>query len=149
MLKPGFITLAAILIHSPGYARSPAPDERAEIIRLEDAWRQARIDRDLPFLDHFYAKDMRIQWLDGSLLSRSESIARFRRDDSTTDYIRHGPLDVMLSGDIAVVTGVDHVGGRTGGQYGEMRVRFTDILVKRDGRWQLLLHHATKTQDPA
>jgi len=145
MLKHGVVIASAALIGTPVIAQQA--DDRVEVIRLEDAWRQARIDRDLPFLDRFYSENMRIHWLDGSVLSRSEAIARFRDGDSKTDFIRHGPLNVTISGDIAVVTGIDHVGGSISGEYGEMRVRFTDVLEKRDGRWQLLVHQATRTQD--
>jgi hypothetical protein len=31
------------------------------------------------------------------------------------------------------------------GRYGEMYLRFTDVLVRRDGRWQLVARQATQT----
>src|SRR5688572_19994592 len=147
MLKFGIVALSAALIGSPVVAQDL--DDRTEVTRLEDAWRQARVDRDLSFLDRFYSEDMRVHWLDGSILSRSEAVARFRDGNSKTDFIKHGPLDVTISGNIAVVTRIDHVGGSISGDYGEMRVRFTDVLVKRAGEWQLLVHQATRTQDRA
>ena len=49
-------------------------------------------------------------------------------------------------GDTAVVTGLDHLGGTYMGNYGEMYLRFTDVLVKRDGRWQLVIQQATRAE---
>ncbi|MEG3093356.1 hypothetical protein [Sphingomonas sp. PB1R3] len=51
----------------------------------------------------------------------------------------------MTYGDTAVVTDVDHLGGIAFGHYGEMYLRFTDVLVQRDGRWQLVIQQATST----
>ncbi|GGE96667.1 nuclear transport factor 2 family protein [Sphingomonas prati] len=48
-------------------------------------------------------------------------------------------------GNTAVVTGVDHRGGTAFGGYGEMYLRFTDVLVKTDGRWQLVVQQTTST----
>ena len=31
-------------------------------------------------------------------------------------------------------------------QFGEMALRFTNVFVRRDGRWQLVLHHSTPVQ---
>jgi hypothetical protein len=44
-----------------------------------------------------------------------------------------------------VVTGVYHLGGTAFGRYGEMYLRFIDVLVKRDWRWQLVVQQATQT----
>ncbi|MDO6415225.1 hypothetical protein Q4F19_12605 [Sphingomonas sp. BIUV-7] len=52
---------------------------------------------------------------------------------------------LMVEAATAVVTGVDHIGGTAFGHYGEMYLRFTDVLVRRDGRWQLVVQQATST----
>lgn len=137
---------AMVLATGPQAQAAPV-DDHAEIIRLEDAWRTARVQRDLAFLERFYAHDVRIHDINGKRLSRADSIARYTSGEAEPSFIRHGPLEVTISGETAVVTGIDHVGGRSFGNYGEMRVRFTDVLVKRDGRWQLLVQQATRTQD--
>lgn len=128
----------------------PAPAQvkdavRTEIVQAEDAWRQARIDGDVAFLERFYAKEARIQGMDGKALTREADIAMFKTGQIKPKFITHGPLDIATYGDVTVVTGVDHLGGTAFGRYGEMFLRFTDVLVKRDGRWQLVVQQATST----
>jgi ketosteroid isomerase-like protein len=118
---------------------------RKEILEAEDAWRKARIAGDTAFLERFYAAEGRIQGMDGKVQSRAADIALFASGKIKPKFIDHGPLDIRTYGDTAVVTGVDHLGGTAFGRYGEMYLRFTDVLVKRDGRWQLVVQQATST----
>jgi ketosteroid isomerase-like protein len=82
-----------------------------EITTAEDAWRQARIDGDVGFLERFYAKEGRIQGIDGRLQSRAADIDIFRTGKIKPMFIDHRPLDITVYGNTAVVTGVDHLGG--------------------------------------
>ena len=66
--------------------------------------------------------------------SREADIDIFRTGKIKPEFINHGPLDITVYGDTAVVTGVDHLGRTAFGRYGEMYIRFTDVLVKCDGR---------------
>lgn len=138
--------LAAALAAAPappadaGAARDP--DVR-EIVRLEDAWRKARVDGDAGFLDRFFAEEMRVQGPDGKVSSRAAEIALTAQRLIRPDYVRHNGLDVSVYGRTAVITGLDHAAGVFGGRQGELWLRFTDVLVKRDGRWRLVLQQTT------
>ncbi|MEG3164712.1 nuclear transport factor 2 family protein [Sphingomonas sp. PB2P19] len=118
---------------------------RQAITKAEDAWRKARIAGDTAFLERFYAAEGRIQGMDGKVQSRTADIALFATGKIKPKFINHGPLEIATYGNMAVVTGVDHLGGTAFGRYGEMYLRFTDVLVKRDGRWQLVVQQATST----
>ena len=118
---------------------------RQEITNAEDAWRKARIAGDTAFLERFYAAEGRIQGMDGKVQSRAADIALFATGKIKPKFIDHGALDITTYENTAVVTGVDHIGGTAFGHYGEMYLRFTDVLLKRDGRWQLVVQQATST----
>ena len=143
------IAVAALLLVTAPFAASAQPQgQRAthvEITQAEDAWRQARIAGDVAFLERFYAREARIQGMDGKTLSREADIAMFKTGQIKPKFITHGPLNISTYGDVAVVTGVDHLGGTAFGRYGEMYLRFTDVLIRRDGRWQLVVQQATRT----
>jgi ketosteroid isomerase-like protein len=139
---------ALLLVTAPFAASAQSQDQQAvhaEITQAEDAWRQARIAGDVAFLEQFYAEEARIQGMDGKALTRDADIAMFRTGQIKPKFITHGPLNISTYGNVAVVTGVDHLGGTAFGRYGEMYLRFTDVLVKRDGRWQLVVQQATGT----
>jgi ketosteroid isomerase-like protein len=144
MLKPIVAALLAASVASPVLAQT-SDAVRTEITQAEDAWRKARIDGDVDFLSRFYAREGRIQGMNGKVQSREADIALFATGKIKPKFIDHGPLDIATYGDTAVVNGVDHLGGTAYGHYGEMYLRFTDVLVKRDGRWQLIIQQATTT----
>lgn len=102
-------------------------------IQAEDAWRRARLARDVAFRERFYAKEARIQGMDGKALTREADIAMFKTGQIKPKFITHGPLDIRTYGEVAVVTGVDHLGGTAFGRYGEMYLR-----------WQLIVQQATR-----
>ncbi|MDP3738287.1 MAG: nuclear transport factor 2 family protein [Hyphomonadaceae bacterium] len=55
-------------------------------------------------------------------------------------------MKVSIYGETAIVTGVENVKGTYRGAYSEMAIRFMNVLVRRDGRWQLVLGQGTPVQ---
>ena len=52
-------------------------------------------------------------------------------------------LNARVFGDAAVVTGRTHGVGEVEGSTYDVVIRFTDTLVRRDGRWQVVASHAS------
>lgn len=149
--------LLGLLLSTPGATQqvgqlNVAQTEK-ELFSLQDEWAAARIKGDVEFLERFYAKDLRLQVMDGSVVERKADIAMFdriRRGDPNTikpEYIHDVDMKVSRYGEAVVVTGVENLKGKySGGAYGEMALRFSNIFVQRDGRWQLVLSHSTRIQ---
>jgi|ERR1700682_195037 len=58
--------------------------------------------------------------------------------------IHHGEdMKVSVHGDAAVATGREILKGTYKGVFGELALLFTNVLVQRDGRWQLVTHQST------
>lgn len=53
-------------------------------------------------------------------------------------------LRFRVYGDFAVVTGRTRARGEYKGHPYNVRLRFTDTLVRRDGRWQAVSSHASR-----
>ena len=117
-----------------------------EIVRLEQAWRDARVAGDTAFLQSFYAKELRIQGTNGAVITRDQDIAGFASGAIRPEFIRAEEMHVALYGDVAVVTGRDHMKGTYGGTQGEGCARFMHIFAHRDGRWQLVASQGTWVQ---
>ncbi len=125
-----------------------SPAEK-EIRALEQQWRTARVEGDTKFLELFYAPDLKIQTASGDVVTRQADIDLFATRAIKPEFIRAEELTVRVYGDTAVVTGLDHLRGTYRGQPGDMYLRFTDVLVRRGGRWQLVAHQSTTFKKPA
>ena len=139
--------LLAFSLLLPACARPAAvprntADEQ-EITRLENAWREARVKGDIAFLESLYAREMRIQGTDGSVIPRDTDIALFATGRVRPEMIDAEEMHVAVYGNSAVVTGRDHIRGTYKSVTGEGRLRFTDVFVRRDGRWQLVSNQGT------
>jgi ketosteroid isomerase-like protein len=151
------VGLLGFMLLMPGCGRQSGRTDAAqtekELLALHDEWAAARIKGDVEFLERFYAQELRLQVMDGSVVERKDDIAMFeriRRGDPNTikpEYIHDVDMRVSPYGDAVVVTGVENLKGRfPGGAYGEMALRFTNVFVWRDGRWQLVLLQSTPVQ---
>lgn len=140
----GFLLLAC---SRPSTVRR-SNDREQEIIRIEEAWRQARINGNIAFLESLYAKEFRVQGTNGKVISREADIAGFASGEIRPELITAEEMHVALYGDVAVVTGLDRLKGTYKGRTGEGRVRFMDVFVHRDGRWQLVAIQGTWANNP-
>ena len=150
------IGLLGLVLLMPGYGRQSsqlaAAQTEKELRALQDEWAVARVKGDVAFLERFYAQELRLQVMDGSVVERKDDIAlfdRIRRGDKDTikpEFIQDVDMKVSTYCDTAVVTGVENLKGTYMGKFGEMAHRFTNVFVRRDRRWQLVLHHSTPVQ---
>ena len=60
------------------------------------------------------------------------------------DSIVDTDMRVSVYGEAALVTGVENLKGSYKDRYREMSLRFTNVFVHRDGRWQLVAHQSTR-----
>jgi ketosteroid isomerase-like protein len=120
--------------------RDPS-DELADIQqRLATAWVQG----DRRAIEAIIAPDWIVTGADGRLSSRADVM----RDVFETGIHRMSAIDiddvhVRAFGGTAVVTGRTHGRGEYGGVPYDVTIRFTDVFVHRDGRWQAVASHAT------
>lgn len=133
----GFLALV------PSMAQSNGKTEE-ELIKIQNDWAIARVKGDIAFLERLYAKEFRIQSTNGSVVERDADIANFATGALKPDYVKDEDMKVSVYGDTAIVTGIENVGGTYKGNYGEFSSRFTNVFVRRDGRWQLVAGQGTE-----
>ena len=104
-------------------ATLPAGD-RSEILRLEDEWLHAH---DAATLERILAPDFVHVLPSGDFITKEQHIAWFRQHGSNSDA-RFRNERVRIYGNVAIVTGTVVAKAR--------ETVFTDVFVKRDGRWQ-------------
>ncbi|WP_299531734.1 nuclear transport factor 2 family protein [Ulvibacterium sp.] len=82
---------------------------------------------------------------DGTVSDKDATITEFANADYTFKDIVYEGLDVRLYGDVAVVRGSESmvIVGNSGGDTTKLRLRFTDVYQKKDGKIKAIATHSS------
>lgn len=116
-----------------------ALDDAAMLLYMESDWNQADKNHDAAWFERNYADDATdISSRTGAIQNKAEVTASVKTDKTVLESLELSETSVRVEGNMAVVTGVNHVKGRDEqGKAFDRRARFTDTFVKRDGRWRV------------
>lgn len=137
-------SLSLLLSNSLAAVPDTSEDTVKELIEIQHQWAAARVRRDVAFLEKFYAAEFRITAMNGSIVSRAQDIGVFASGDMRPESVTNEDVECLVYDDVAVVTGVERVRGTYKGIAGNFALRFTNVLVRRDGRWRLVTHQSTE-----
>ncbi len=112
------------------------------LMQMERDWTEAGLKKDAATLDKILAEDWVGQGPTG-VVPKAEALADLKSGDNKLESITLGDMKVRVFGDTAVVTGSDdekssYKGKDTSGHY-----TWTDVFVKRQGRWQAAASQGT------
>ncbi len=112
---------------------------------MEMDWNQAWKSRDGEWVRANFANNAtEVSSATGMLETKAQSIESYKSDKNTYESLQLSNMNVRVNGDMAVVTGINHVKGKdAAGKAIDRRVRFTDTFVKRDGRWMVMATQGT------
>jgi ketosteroid isomerase-like protein len=119
--------------------------DAAQVMYFEHEWNDADMKGDASWFEKNFASDMSsISSRTGKITDKNEELADFRSRKDVTTFAELTDLNARTVGDTVVVTGINHVKGtdRDAKPF-DRRVAFTDVWVKRDGRWQVLATQGT------
>ena len=140
-LARAFLALVVAALAAPAPVR--ASDRKAEILAVEAQWNDAIVSRDADRLDAILADEFRLTWADGSVTGKAELIAAVRTRKAELEPIRTEQVDVRVYGRTAVVTGRFLQSLSLGEARASTNVRYTDVYIRRGGRWQAVSAHAS------
>ena len=115
-----------------------------ELIKLENEWNEAWVNRNIVFFERIYADDFIVTTSDGSVLTRAQDIANVKSGEDMATSVVTDEMKVRIYGDAAVVTHRDTVKGRFKGKDYSGQYQWTDTWVKKSGRWQVVAAHCSK-----
>ncbi len=112
-------------------------DEFAVLWYLEQDWNDAVWKKDTEWFKKNFAEDFSsVGSEDGKLTDKAADIASVAGDKSTYDLVETTDMNINIEGRTARITGVFHLKGKDDkGKAFDKKIRYTDIWVKRDGRW--------------
>jgi uncharacterized protein (TIGR02246 family) len=116
-----------------------------ELVQLQQRLMRAWIDGDRAYVESVLASDWTTTDVSGQVLTRATVLREvFESRDRRIESGRIDDVKVRMLGDeAAVVTGRTAAVGTYKGQRGNMTLRFTDVFVRRDGRWQAVASQGT------
>jgi len=141
MGKAGFLVVVLCLLGSAVPARAQGQSDADQLRSLEleitDSYKQRHIDRVAALLD----EDFVITFEDGSTHSKTGYISY--NAAASVHIIDAETLDIKvhLHGNTAILTGTYHERGDEKGKPYDYRDRFTDVWMKKDGKWKMIASH--------
>lgn len=114
------------------------------LLQMESDWGKAMAGGDMAALDAIIAPDWSMTSPDGQRSTRAESMADLRSGALKFESMVPSGIEVKMFGDTAIVTGTSKDKGTYKGQDISGEYRFTDVFVKRDGKWMAVSTHVTR-----
>lgn len=140
-MKQLLVLILALVCVFPMWGQSAA---EKELIKVENDWSTAWAKNDVKFLEQLYATEYHAIGSDGIVYNKAGGI----KDDTSPEYTEKSfilsDLQVHIYGETVVVTGRNSVKFKKSGKAEQFDARFTDVFVKRDGRWQCVATQGTK-----
>ena len=144
-----FYLLPAIALLSFGQAtpessNSSAVSVEQTLMQLERDWTQASLKSDVDTLNKIMADDwVNIDFL-GKTVTKAQTIANLKTGLPATQAAGLGEMKVRVFGDSAIVTGSDTGKSGSKGKQVIEKYLWTDVFVRRNGRWQAVASQSTK-----
>lgn len=115
----------------------------AELEQIQQRLIKAWVSKDRETINALLADDWAVTDPVGRVLTKAQVMAEL---DSGERKLESGAIDdvnVRLFGNVAVVTGRTTATGSYQGNSVSVKLRFTDVFVKRSGRWNAVASQAT------
>jgi ketosteroid isomerase-like protein len=136
------LTLLGVLVAFPAHAQTRNATER-EVLKASQALDDASlIKKDRATMERLYADDYMYLHSNGTVTNKSQEIAEYMSSDLKWTAQKAEDLKVRIYGNVAVVTGVQTLTGSARGYVSGAR-NFTELWVRRNGRWQTVGGQAT------
>ena len=136
--------LAAAVLASGFAAAQAQPTDEQTLVELERAWNDAFYKKDIEFLDSILAEEFVATYDDGTLGDRNRELELSASFNQRVISATQEDFTVRVYGDAAVVWFTLRLVGLRQGQRAEVAFRYTDVWVRRDGRWQCVSTQSTR-----
>jgi ketosteroid isomerase-like protein len=140
------VAVVLLLAGHPTDAQTLSAAEQ-EVLKVENDWNQALVKRDTASLQQFYADEYLYTDPDGLVWDKAKDLANLTSGSAARlSAYQLDDTRVRMYGDVAVVTGRTTIKGIFERVYSDVSgaYRFTDVFVKRNGRWQCIASQASR-----
>ena len=126
---------AAVMLLAGSVAYAQTPDAAGqELMKLEQQSIDASVKKDRATFERLLGDDYVYTHSNGTVLNKTQELAEAMASEMKWTSVKVDDLKARVFGDVGIVTGVETLVGAAKGYVPGPR-RFTDIWVKRGGRW--------------
>jgi uncharacterized protein (TIGR02246 family) len=125
--------------------KGPSPEIEA-LKQIERDWSDAQKAGDAEKLSQIIGNDWRGLGYDGNRSTKAETIADLKEGKYKLESFEMGPIDVKILGNVAIVQGSDTEKSTTAGENTSGKWVWTDVFVKRDGKWVAVRSQSAKVK---
>jgi ketosteroid isomerase-like protein len=138
------VSVAVLVFGVAILAQTQTESVEQELIKLENAWADAVVKKDLAFLEGIWGDDYAWTASDGNVWSKAQTLASLKSGEDAVLSLRTDDVKVRVYGDAAVATGRSTFNETFKGKDVSGSERFTDTWVRRSGRWQCVAMHCSR-----
>jgi ketosteroid isomerase-like protein len=126
----------------PAATQSPA-DVEAEIAKLEDEWVAAIVKKDIDKLNEILADDFNGTGANGATFPKSTALEEIKTGAYAVESMQMDEVSVNVYGDAAVSFTSQQEKSKYAGKDSSGHYHFTNVWVKRNGKWQVVASHGS------
>ena len=115
-----------------------------EISKMEKDFGQAVIKNDAETVGQFLTDDWIIIDPDGGVIDKARFLGVIKSGALTHERMDSDDVRIRVYGDTAIATARTRTKGKFMGQDFTTQERATDVLLKKDGRWQIVFSQLTR-----
>ena len=144
------LLLTVVVLHSFGsfvVGVSQSSDTAQKLMDIEQRLAKSILNSDFETYSTILAPEWTTIDLTGHILTKSQVLQEFAAKDRQIEEAKIDEVKVKDFGDFAVVTGRSTFKGKYRGQAVTVVLRFTDVFVRRDGRWLVVASQGTQIRD--
>jgi ketosteroid isomerase-like protein len=142
------VLLVAATVALPGQnpSKQSQSDKNAEkiLIQMEHDWSEADTKRDASALQRILSEDWVGIDFEGTVLNKAQAIEGIDSGSGSLESTVLRDMKVRIYGNTAVLTGTDTEEGQYHGKDSSGKYLWTDVFVRRNGRWQAVSSQSTK-----
>src|SRR5580765_1866381 len=142
-MRNGLLIMAVLCVMaaSPASSKAQQSSETAEIRALEIKMLDCYKHRQVEVFGAVLDEDFVITFEDGSTYSKTGYLSYSASSSTHVELAEIPEMKIRMHGDTAVVTGVYHEKGVDNQRTYDYHDRFTDIWMKKSGKWRLVAAH--------
>jgi ketosteroid isomerase-like protein len=140
----GCVLAAACAVPASAQQSPRVESDQEVLIRLERSWNEAFYRKDLDFIKNILADDFVATYDDGNRGDKAKELALAAEFNQQVESAIQDEFSVKVYHDTAVVWFTLHLVGVKQGQRAELTLRYTDVWVLSDGRWQCVSTQSTR-----